>query len=131
MQPRVLEGDLQDAPTRDGGGLEHRAFGEFVGPRGELASYALGWSADADPHVARLSVGIGAGNAYGGTFHLVMERDRRARWMRHWLLGTRAIATLPVLDYQESTLLVVRDDDDDFWQLIGATDAGDTDALRS
>jgi hypothetical protein len=109
---------------------------ESVGPRGELASYALGWTTGSEPHVGRLSIGIGVGNPGGGTFHAVifqrqdghalsltderfeqvpqggphlsadqarahedlpfvwwaadrvMERDRRARWMRHWLLGT-------------------------------------------
>ena len=108
------------------------------GPRGELASYAFGWTTGSEPHVARLSIGIGAGNPGGGTFHAVvfehedghafslidepfervpqggpdltadqarahedlpfvwwvadhvMEHDRRAWWMRHWLLGTTA-----------------------------------------
>jgi hypothetical protein len=35
---------------------------------GELASYAFGWRTGSDPHVARLSIGIGAGNPGGGTF---------------------------------------------------------------
>ncbi|ATY16484.1 hypothetical protein CU254_20120 [Amycolatopsis sp. AA4] len=52
--------------------MDRRAFGEFAGPRGELASYAFGWTTGAEPHVARLSVGIGAGNPGGGTFHAVV-----------------------------------------------------------
>src|SRR5689334_3340536 len=121
-----------EAPTAASTGMDRRAFGEFVGPGGELASYAFGWSPGAHPHVARLSIGIGAGNPGGGTFHAVvfphqdghafslidepfervqqggpdltaqqarahedlpfvwwvadrvMQRDRRAWYMRHW-----------------------------------------------
>jgi hypothetical protein len=168
----VEEGRLVEVPTPDATGMERRAFGEFVGPGGELASYAFGWTTGADPHVGRMSVGIGAGNPGGGTFHAfvvpheeghayslvdepfeqvpqggpdltadearahedlpfiwfvvdhVMERDRRAWWMRHWLLGTRAIETVQVFELQEPVLLVVNDADDDLWQLIGASDAG-------
>jgi hypothetical protein len=43
--------------------------------------------------------------------------------MRHWLLGTRAIATRQVLDGVEPVLLV-QHDADDVWQMIGASDAG-------
>ena len=43
-----------------------KMFGEFVGPRGELASYAFGWTTGSEPHVAALSIGIGAGNPGGG-----------------------------------------------------------------
>ena len=68
----VQEGRLTELPTEGATGMERRAFGEFVGPRGELASYAFGWVTDADPHVARLTVGIGAGNPGGGTFHAVV-----------------------------------------------------------
>ncbi|SDU01524.1 hypothetical protein SAMN04489733_0402 [Amycolatopsis keratiniphila] len=59
-------------PTETAERMDRRAFGEFVGPRGELASYAFGWTTGADPHVARLSLGIGAGNPGGGTFHAVI-----------------------------------------------------------
>ncbi|MBA2240725.1 MAG: hypothetical protein H0W09_05715 [Solirubrobacterales bacterium] len=52
--------------------MDRRAFGEFTGPRGELASYALGWTTSSDPRVGRLSIGIGAGNPGGGTFHAVV-----------------------------------------------------------
>jgi hypothetical protein len=176
MNPRdaivVEEGRLVEVPTADASGMERRAFGEFVSHRGELASYAFGWTTGADPHVARFTVGIGAGNPGGATFHavvfeneeghafqlvdepfeevpeggphigadearahdtlpfiwmvadFVMERDRRAWWMRHWLLGTRAIETAQVFALEEPVLLVVNDADDDLWQLIGSSDAG-------
>ncbi len=166
----VEEGPLIAVPTPDATGMDRRALGEFVGPRGELASYAFGWTTDADPHVARISIGIGAGNPGGGTFHAriftteeghafglvdehfeevdqggpdltadearahedlpfiwavadqVMERDRRAWWMRHWLWGTSAAVTPQVFDLAEPVLLVANDDFDDLWQLIGAGD---------
>jgi hypothetical protein len=168
----VEEGRLVELPTADATGIERRAFGEFVGVRGELASYAFGWVTGAEPHVARFTVGIGAGNPGGATFHAivaaaddghgftlvdepfeevpeggphigaeearahdtlpfiwwvadhVMKRDRRAWWMRHWLLRTRAIQTAEVFERTEPVLVVVNDADDDLWQLIGASDAG-------
>ncbi|GAA2533864.1 hypothetical protein GCM10010201_36400 [Pilimelia columellifera subsp. columellifera] len=143
-----------------------------------MASYAFGWTTGSDPHVARLSVGIGVGNSGGGTFHAVvfdhedayafsltdepfeqvpqggpdltvdqarghddlpfvwwvaeqvMDRDRRAWWMRHWLLGASCIQTTEVAERHEPVLLVGNDDDDALWQLIGATDAGDTGKIR-
>ncbi len=49
--------------------MERRAFGEFVGPRGELASYAFGWTTGSDH--GRVTVGVGRGNPGGGTFHAV------------------------------------------------------------
>lgn len=152
-------------------GIDRRAFGEFIGPQGELASYALGWTTGLDPHVPRLSVGIGAANLGGGTFHAVifenegryacsltddpfervpqggpdltadkarahedlpfiwwvtdqvMRRDRRAWWMRHWLLRTSCIQTLGVFERREPVLLVQHDANDGTWQLIGASDA--------
>lgn len=167
----MVEGALVEAPTADATGMDRRAFGEFVGPGGELASYAFGWTTGSDPHVARLSIGIGAGNPGGGTFHAVifrsedghafsltdepfervpqggpdltadqarahedlpfvwwvtdhvMQVDRRARWMRHWLLGTSCIQTLEIFERREPVLLVTHDADDGVWQLIGASDA--------
>ena len=134
----MQEGRLLELPTPAASSVERRAFGEFVGPGGELASYALGWTSEADPRVGRVTIGIGAGNPGGGTFHAVvfahddgyacslvdepfervpeggpdltaeqarahgdlefvwwvvdqvMERDRRAWWLRHWVLGTPA-----------------------------------------
>jgi hypothetical protein len=166
---QVLEGRLVEVPTADVTGMDRRAFGEFIGPRGELASYALGWTTGSDPHVGRLTIGIGAGNRGGGSFHtvvfrhegghafalvdepfervpqggpdltadqarahgdlpfvwwvadLVMERDRRAWWMRHWLLGTRCVQTAEVFERTEPVVLVSNDADDDLWQFIGAT----------
>jgi hypothetical protein len=168
---QVLEGSLVEAPAAGVGAVDRRAFGEFVGPRGELASYAFGWITGSEDHVARLSIGIGAGNPGGGTFHAVMfphedghafsltderfervpeggpdltadqarahvdlpfvwwvadsviERDRRAWWMRHWLLGTTSIQTAEVFARREPVLLVGHDADDGIWQLIGTTGA--------
>ena len=167
----MVEGTLVEVPTDAVTGMDRRAFGEFVGPQGELASYAFGWTTGADPHVARLSVGIGAGNPGGGTFHAVifehedghafalidepfarvpqggpdltadqarahedlpftwwvadqvMLRDRRAWWMRHWLLRTTCIQTREVFERSEPILWVSHDADDGIWQLIGASDA--------
>jgi hypothetical protein len=174
----ILEGAFVELPTAAVTGMDRRAFGEFVGPRGELASYALGWTTGSEPRVATLSIGIGAGNPGGGTFHAVvfvhedghafsltdepfervpqggpdltadqarahedlpfvwwvadhvMERDRRARWMQHWLLGTHCIQTLEVFERREPVLLVVNDADDGLWQLIGTTDAGSSGKIR-
>jgi hypothetical protein len=172
MEIRVEEGRLVELPTPNATGMERRAFGEFESARGELASYAFGWSTDPDVNEGRLTVGIGVGNPGGGTFHAavfaheggvsyslvdepfeevpeggphltadearahdtlpfiwhvadcVMERDRRAWWLRHWLLGTRAIQTPQVFELEEPILLVVHDDDDELWQLIGTTGGG-------
>jgi hypothetical protein len=170
---RVEEGRLVERPTEGATGMDRRAFGEFVGPRGELASYALGWATDADPHAGRITIGIGAGNPGGGTFHAaihtvegnrygfslidepfedvpqggpdlaaaaarehedlqfiwavgdtVMERDRRAWWLLHWLNRTPAISTRQVFELAEPVVLVTHDDDDGLWQLIGTSDAG-------
>jgi len=64
----VEEGGLLEAPTPAATGTERRAFGEFVGPRGELASYAFGWATDVDPPFGRMTLGIGAGNPGAGRF---------------------------------------------------------------
>ena len=53
----------------------------------------------------------------------VMRHDRRAWWMRHWLLGTSCIQTLEVFGRREPTLLISHDADDGMWQLIGASHA--------
>jgi hypothetical protein len=175
---QVLEGSFVEVPTADAMGRDRRAFGEFVGPQGELASYAFGWTTGSESHVARLSIGIGAGNPGGGTFHAVvfahedghafsltdepfehvpqggpdlaadkarahedlpfvwwvadrvMERDRRAWWMRHWLLGTSCIQTIEVFERREPVLLVGNDADDGLWQLIGTSDADSTGKIR-
>ncbi|GIM96351.1 hypothetical protein [Paractinoplanes toevensis] len=42
-----------------------------MGPGGELALHEFGWTTGSDPHVANLSVGVGAGNP-GGKFHAVL-----------------------------------------------------------
>jgi hypothetical protein len=171
---QVLEGRFVEVPTAAVTGMDRRAFGEFVGPRGELASYAFGWTTGSESHVARLSIGIGVGNPGGGTFHAVvfkhedghafsltdepfervpeggphltadqarahedlpfvwwvadhvMERDRRAWWMRHWFVGTSCIQTIEVFEHREPVLHVANDADDGLWQLIGSTDAGST-----
>ncbi|GAB1645369.1 hypothetical protein [Krasilnikovia sp. MM14-A1259] len=177
MDLRVIEGRL--AETRFGQGVERRAFGEFVGPCGELASFAFGWTTESEHHVARITVGIGAGNPGGASFHAiifnnegsyactlvdepfervpeggpdltavearahedlpfiwwvvdrVMERDRRARWMKHWLLGTTSIQTGEVFARTEPILYVCHDADDGLWQLIGASDADSAKAKLS
>ena len=67
-----MEGRFVEALTVDASGMERRAFGEFVGPQGELASYALGWTTGQEQHIGRISVGIGAGNPGGATFHAVV-----------------------------------------------------------
>jgi hypothetical protein len=173
VQILVEEGSCIEVPNKDATGIERRAHGEFVGPRGELASYAIGWTTGVEPHVGRLTVGIGAGNPGGGSFHavvfeheeshafsltdepfervpqggpdltahearahedlpfvwgvadLVMQRDRRAWWMRHWLLGTSSIRTAEVFELAEPILLVSHDDAG-YWQLIGTSDADES-----
>jgi hypothetical protein len=172
MEFGVQEGRLIEVPTGGATGMERRAFGEFVGAHGELASYAFGWRTDTRPRAGRMTIGIGAGNPGGGTFHAlvvvqdgrhglslvddpfeqvpeggpdltaerarahqdlpfvwwvadhVIERDRRAWWMWHWLMGTRAIQTAQVFQREEPVLLVHNDADDELWQLIGSSDAG-------
>jgi hypothetical protein len=57
---------------------------------------------------------------------MVMERDRRAPGMRHWLLGTQCIQAIEVFERRKLVLLIGHDEDDRLWQLIGTSDAGDT-----
>jgi hypothetical protein len=66
---RIHEGRMLERPCPHCGGLERRAFGESVSAAGELASYAIGWTAPHEERVGYLTVGIGAGNPGGGTFH--------------------------------------------------------------
>lgn len=68
MRVEIDPGRLEERSTTDGR-MRRTAHGEFVGPRGELASYAIGWEQDADPHAGWITIGIGAGDPGGGTFH--------------------------------------------------------------
>jgi hypothetical protein len=170
---RIEEGPLLERPCPHCGGVERRAFGEVESERGELASYAIGWTSDHEDRVGRMTIGIGAGNPEGGSFHArvepagdhtglqlvdepfadvpqggphltreqalahvdirfvwavadqVMAQDRRAWWMEHWLLGTRAFGTPPVAQGIEPVRHVVRDDDGDWQLLCGTTRAED------
>jgi hypothetical protein len=76
---RIEEGRLIERECADCGGVERCAFGESVSPQGELASYALGWTSSHEERVGRLTVGIGAGNPGGGTFHVELRIDED-RW---------------------------------------------------
>jgi hypothetical protein len=69
VRDRVVEGRLVEVPAPGARGMERRAFGEFESHRGELASYALGWTAGGAERIGRLTIGLGAGNPGGGTFH--------------------------------------------------------------
>jgi hypothetical protein len=66
----VEEGRLVERPCPRCGNIERRAFGEVEGERGELASYALGWTSGHEDVVGHLTIGIGAGNPGGGSFHI-------------------------------------------------------------
>jgi hypothetical protein len=175
--PTVEEGRLVERTCPDCGNVERRAFGEFVSGRGELASYAFGWTSGHEDVVGYFTVGLGVGNPGGGTFHAevrdladgdgagfmlvdrpfedvpeggpdltrdealahecidfvwwvvdeVTERDRRARWMCHWIEGTPAFLTPPVADRLEPVRLVAHDEDGD-WQLLCGT--VDTEAVE-
>lgn len=72
MPARVTEGSFARAAPGDPD-PQCRAEGEFVGRRGELASYAFGWRREDDSREARISIGIGAGLEGGGTFHLIAQ----------------------------------------------------------
>jgi hypothetical protein len=164
---RIVEGRLLERECPDCGGIERRAFGESESPRGELASYAIGWTSEHEERIGHMTIGIGAGNPGGGTFHAdvgvhegsyamalvdrpfedvpeggpdltraealehealkfvwwvadeVMRQDRRAWWMEHWLKGTRAFATKPVVDGSQPVRYVVLEEDG--WQLLCGT----------
>lgn len=49
MEMTIEEGPLVEVPTPAATGMDRRALGEFVGIRGEIASYAIGWTTAADP----------------------------------------------------------------------------------
>jgi hypothetical protein len=72
VEIQVVEGSFVEIPTADGRGIDRRAFGEFVSHRGELASYAFGWTTESEPQVVRVSIGIGVGNPDNATFHTVV-----------------------------------------------------------
>ena len=66
----------------------------------------------------------------------VMAQDRRAWWMLHWLEGTGAFVTGPVLRHEQPVLHVVLDEEDDVgegeltvqWSLLCGTVEPDEDA---
>ena len=73
---RITEGRLVDRVCPHCGGIERRAFGESVSERGELASYAFGWTTTHDDRRGAITIGIGAGNEGGGSFHAtIFEQD--------------------------------------------------------
>lgn len=67
---RIDEGRLVERRCPHCGNLERRAFGESESDRGELASYALGWTAGHEDLVGYMTIGIGVDNPGGGTFHI-------------------------------------------------------------
>lgn len=73
---RIEEGRLLESVCSNCGRTERRAFGESESKRGELASYAIGWTSGHDDVVGHMTIGIGAGNPGGGSFHIeVWYRD--------------------------------------------------------
>lgn len=78
MNVRVEEGRFVEWETEHG--TDRRMFGEFVGSRGELASYAFGWTSEADE--GRISIGVGVGSEGGGTFMLLSSSVTVASGMR-------------------------------------------------
>ena len=174
---RIDEGRLVERTCAHCGNVERRAFGDVESRRGELASYAIGWTSGHDDRVGHMTVGIGAGNPGGGSFHAVvgmgdderwgmglvdepfedvpqggpdltreeglahvdidfvwlvadhvMELDRRARWMEHWLRMTPAHATAPVVERAEPVRHVIRHEDG-AWRLLCGTTAEDAEPL--
>jgi hypothetical protein len=67
---QIEEGRLVEQTCPHCGFVERRAFGESVSKRGELASYAIGWTAGHEDEVGHLTIGIGAGNPGGASFHI-------------------------------------------------------------
>jgi hypothetical protein len=84
----ITEGRLEERPCPDYDGVERRAFGEAESSRGELASYAIGWNTGGDHESARMTVGIGAGNPRGGSFHIELLRSGD-EWVRGEFRETR------------------------------------------
>jgi hypothetical protein len=172
----IEEGRLVSMRCSECGGLERRAFGEFESFRGELTSYAIGWTAGREDRAGHMTIGMGVGNPGGGTFHIavrtdddgewvmglvdrpfedvpqggpdltreealahdtlpyiwlvadvVMEQDRRALWMEHWLKRTEAHAPAPVIRQQAPVTRVIRggEGEEIAWRLLGE---GDDDA---
>jgi hypothetical protein len=79
---QIEEGRFLERPCPHCGRTERRAFGEVESPRGELASYALGWTSEHDDPVGHLTIGIGAGNPGGGSFHIEYRLDTDPPGMR-------------------------------------------------
>jgi len=76
---RITEGRLLDRVCPHCGGIERRAFGESESARGELASYAFGWTTGHDDErFGALTIGIGAGNEGGGSFHATVREHEGA-----------------------------------------------------
>jgi hypothetical protein len=67
---RIEEGRLVEQTCPHCGLVERRAFGESVSKRDELASYAVGWTSGHEDEVGYMTIGIGAGNPGGGSFHI-------------------------------------------------------------
>jgi hypothetical protein len=72
---RIEEGRLIERECPECGGIERRAFGEAESPRGELSSYAIGWTSGHEEKVGHMTVGIGVGNPGGGSFHMEVRAD--------------------------------------------------------
>lgn len=70
---KIEEGRLVERVCPDCGNVERRAFGESESHRGELASYAIGWTSGHDDVVGHMTVGIGVGNPGGGSFHIQLR----------------------------------------------------------
>jgi hypothetical protein len=60
------------------GNVERRAFGESVSERGELASYAIGWTSGHEDQVAHMTIGLGAGSPRGGSFDIEIRMGEDA-----------------------------------------------------
>lgn len=91
-RPQIHPGRLVEQPSPSGVGVERTTFGEFIGPRGELASYALGWATDNAELIGQLTIGIGVGNPGGGTFHAVIAANGDSYGMA---LADEAFAQVP------------------------------------
>jgi hypothetical protein len=75
----IEEGRLVERVCPHCGNVERRAFGESISQRGELASYAVGWTSGHEDVVGHMTIGIGAGNPDGGSFHIEV-RMTEERW---------------------------------------------------